>query len=449
VAFVLRLLDTTIKRRSFGLVPSRTTLLSQTVAVALDGDGVERDGAGLPTAIRLFRAGVNETAKGTFVFDAEARESTLSAAEEWGVEFMVDLEHQSIDRDAPNWDPDARAWLNLEVRNGELWAVNLRWNPDGVRRLTEKTQRYVSPTFRHDAEGRVREIVNIALCAMPATYGAPALVAASRTHRSARMTLKERLALTAALTVRLSAGKAAIVKLAEGEEGEPAAETGKFEAVQAAGKKAIDALAALDGVKGVDEAHAAVADAKAAVSEFEAAVAAMTGSEPAAEPAAEPEAAAVEPTKEDEEKAVTVAATRLVRLSGKASIVEAVAEVETWRASHLALETERQKLATERLTLESAERRAGCASLVKLGGLAPAAVWADEKADKPASYLAAMAIGDFRAFVAASTKGRKADPKAPPSGDAVTTLSARELAMCAEMKIDPKQYAANKPTRKA
>jgi hypothetical protein len=28
------------------------------------------------------------------------------------------------------------------------------------------------------------------------------------------------------------------------------------------------------------------------------------------------------------------------------------------------------------------------------------------------------------------------------------TLSAREIAMCAEMKIDPKTYAASKPTKK-
>jgi hypothetical protein len=177
----------------------------------------------------------------------------------------------------------------------------------------------------------------------------------------------------------------------------------------------------------------------------------MGAAPPAEEPKPEPEAMAAEaePSQEEEDKAVAAAASRLMRLSGKRSIVAAVAEVETWRASHLELETERQKLATERATLESAERREGCANLVKLGGLAPAAVWSDESATAPASYLASMLIGDFRRFVSASTKGRKADPKAPTSASGTTTLSQRELAMCAEMKIDPKTYAANKPNRKA
>jgi phage I-like protein len=96
-----------------------------------------------------------------------------------GVDLVIDLEHLSLDDSSPNFDPDARGWCALEVREGELWAVNVRWTSDGQARLGDKRQRYVSPAFAWDREtGRVTRIVNIALTAMPATHETPALVAA-------------------------------------------------------------------------------------------------------------------------------------------------------------------------------------------------------------------------------------------------------------------------------
>ena len=93
---------------------------------------------------------------------------------------MIDLEHESLGMPARPDSRDARGWAQLEMRKGELWAVNVRWTPDGERRLREKTQRYLSPAFERDpATGRILSLVNIALTAIPATYDAPALVAAS------------------------------------------------------------------------------------------------------------------------------------------------------------------------------------------------------------------------------------------------------------------------------
>lgn len=94
-----------------------------------------------------------------------------------GVDLPIDLEHESLDIPLRSDSRDARGWFKLEIRNGELWAVNVRWTPDGARRLSEKTQRYISPAFYTDEEGRVVELINVALCAMPATYEAPPLVA--------------------------------------------------------------------------------------------------------------------------------------------------------------------------------------------------------------------------------------------------------------------------------
>ncbi|MFA5706636.1 MAG: phage protease, partial [Candidatus Neomarinimicrobiota bacterium] len=139
-------------------------------------------GAGddLPAAFRLFAVGVNESTKGPTLFDAAAAESVMRAFAAGGVDLTIDLEHDSLSeaaRAARSDAGDARGWFSLEVRDGELWAVNVTWTPDGERRLRERTQRYVSPAFRVDDEDRVIEVVNVALCSMPATLGAVPLVA--------------------------------------------------------------------------------------------------------------------------------------------------------------------------------------------------------------------------------------------------------------------------------
>lgn len=135
-----------------------------------------------PTAFQIFAAGANDTEKGVIIFDAAAAASVLDNYAARGVDFMIDLNHDSIDDPSGRPDSaDARGWFQIELRpDGSLWAVNVRWTPDGARRLAEKTQRYISPAFYADASGRVEELVNVAICAMPATHDAPALVAASR-----------------------------------------------------------------------------------------------------------------------------------------------------------------------------------------------------------------------------------------------------------------------------
>ena len=135
------------------------------------------------------------------------------------------------------------------------------------------------------------------------------------------------------------------------------------------------------------------------------------------------------------------------------------AEVETFRASHLELETERVKLAKDRAILEGAERRQACVDLVK-AGRAPSTVWADDKCSGPKSYLAAMPIGDFRAYVADQLKAtsKAKTPKVPSEagapgavveasrtftveGGKTHTLDARDLKFCSDAGCDPQVYA--------
>ncbi len=134
-----------------------------------------------PREFRIFKQGWNDTYKGDFLFDDEAAAMVMAAYREHGVDRPIDLEHFSIpDEEGNVKDPDARGWFNLEVRNGELWAVNVRWTPDGKRRMEEATQRYISPWFGFNPETRrVQSLYNVAICAIPATKDMPALVAAS------------------------------------------------------------------------------------------------------------------------------------------------------------------------------------------------------------------------------------------------------------------------------
>ncbi len=122
--------------------------------------------------------------KGTFMFTPASAARIMATYQERGVDMMIDLEHETIlsaGKVAARADAkDARGWFRLELRAGELWATDVRWGPDGARRLAEKTQRYISPTFGVNSEtGEIVDLVNCALVSDPATHEAPALVAAS------------------------------------------------------------------------------------------------------------------------------------------------------------------------------------------------------------------------------------------------------------------------------
>lgn len=140
-----------------------------------------------PTEFRIFRKGVNTTTKGNVVFDDVAARSVMSAWRQWGVDLIVDLQHHSlVETGAAARDDaqDARGYYALELRDGELWAVNVSWTADGARRIRERTQRYISPAFVDDeATGRVVELYNCALVSMPATHRAWELIAASAVAR--------------------------------------------------------------------------------------------------------------------------------------------------------------------------------------------------------------------------------------------------------------------------
>jgi len=371
-----------VPRRSLKIGGIATALLSLALLSGLDP----------PTEFKLFSKGKNESTKGNFLFDDVAAKSVMSEYEAHGVDLMIDYDHASLS--ASPVDPanagKAAAWFNLELRNGELWAVNVRWTEPADGAIRRKEWRYFSPAFTVAKDGRVGSLLNVAVTNIPALHGIEPLVAASKVALDAR------------------GGQMDPKVMAEG----------------------LDAL-----IKG---------DAKKCMAIFKSLIvsAASGGAAPETE---DPSTPPPEPPAEMNE--IAAASARLMKLTSAGDFMSAVEMVDTFRKSHLELEVERARLSKEREVLDSAKRRKLGAELVTLGGKAPAHVWADEKCVELKSYLAKMPMGDLEAFVADAVQANRRQPDIkPPQGETTNELglSPREIRMCSDKKIDPKKYAETK-----
>lgn len=349
------------------------------------------DGGGLPTEFRIFASGVNATAKGPIVFDDEAAASVMAAFERAGVDLMIDLAHDSVDdrvRAQRNDADDARGWCRLEVREGpELWAVGVTWTPDGARRLTERTQRYISPVVFYDEEtDRAQEIFNLALCSMPATYNAAPLVAARRRLGQPATPVATDQRKCMSPTKMLARAVVAVAKTGE----ESALVALELSPDQA--KKAIAAVKEQNGDAALAFVEAMLAEALGASAE--------PADDGAGEPPPEPLEDAPAPAEDDEEKQMATALRSVLKLSDPVGIV---AEVKRLTSEVAALKIERE--ADERN-----ERVKLVGELVALGAELPCTAYADPESGKLSDELASKPIAVLRARVKAF---REAGPRTP------------------------------------
>jgi hypothetical protein len=178
---------------------------------------------------------------------------------------------------------------------------------------------------------------------------------------------------------------------------------------------------------------------------------AMIVGEPAEpEPAPEPlvETPDPEPAKPEDQ----MVASALMRLTATTSASEAIAEA----TRRLARDDARE---AENATAELSARRDLVAELVKCGAEFPSTAWEGDAKDRnPVKRLADEPIGDLRARVALHRKNPRTSAAAPPvtraaEGEIETPLgpvmlSARERAMCAELKLNVNDYAAQKAAAK-
>jgi phage I-like protein len=129
-----------------------------------------------PGEFRIFPFGQVETTKGVFLFDQEAAASVLSRWQEYGNRLSIDYEHQALEPVA-NGPVPAAGWFDLELREDGLWATNVEWTERAQALLAGREYRYFSPAFYTDKEGRIVELINLALTNIPATKRMQPLVA--------------------------------------------------------------------------------------------------------------------------------------------------------------------------------------------------------------------------------------------------------------------------------
>jgi phage I-like protein len=332
-----------------------------------------------------------------------------------GVDLMIDLEHGSLDELALRADSkDARGWMRLELSaDGSLWAADVRWTDDGAERLRSKKQRYTSPAFKHTDEGQILEIVNAAICSMPATYNNAPLVAATRVlARPARRA-------TVLSTMDPKDVQAAIDAL---KNNDPAAALALLEKilVSAAGGTPASDSAPPAGSEGGDPMAAQAAQAalaKSLVAALSASINARSG--------------------------VETLSADICRVFGKATLAEALAAMQADR-------TEIVTLAADRAALELSKRRELIASLIELGAETPATAWdpkddADRKARNPVARLSAEPIADMTARVATLRAAAPNAPRAPQrieTETSVRTLSVAERAYCTKHGLTEEQFRA-------
>lgn len=136
----------------------------------------------LPTEFRVFPKGTFKTVQGTFHFTEASAASVLEAAREWGNAFSMDYEHRALKAaNSGEGVAPAAAWLSLEVRDGELWAVNVEWTERAKAYLSAREYRYFSPAFHTDKDGAVTRLLNIALTNVPAMHELTPLAASAAT----------------------------------------------------------------------------------------------------------------------------------------------------------------------------------------------------------------------------------------------------------------------------
>lgn len=382
----------------------------------------------LAKEVRLFTAGENPTDNGTYVFSARSAEAVMATWSKQGHLGMVDLEHLSLDKKAPNYDPDARAWYRLEVRDGELWATQLSYTPDGEDRIKTGKQKYPSPAFLYDPETmEILEIHNVALTAVPATHDPQAFAAASKNMRRATMAAD---------------GKGG----ADGADG-----TG-------GGLEAIAKVLGLGDDASLTDLLTKIGELKTALygddddddepDGDEAAEMSAAGAPPPPPPNAPP--ADKKTAKMAASKVLTVARRSahraLLSHTGAKTTKDGIAALESWKTIVADVSAQRAELAKKQAQLEANERAELIGKMVTLGKEVPATAWADEARTAPAEPWASMKIEALRDRVAKLSAGPSPLARAPLAGskaaEAAYGLTPAQLASCSRLNIRPEDYVA-------
>lgn len=144
--------------------------------------GGDPDKLTAPSEFRIFRAGVNTSSKGDFLFDDKAAESVMRAFREKGATLTMDYEHQALAYPPVKALASASSWVP-EVRGGELWATRVHWTDEAKNEIEKRQYTRFSPAFvTEPTSNRITKIINCALTNTEALNHTEPLVAATHAH---------------------------------------------------------------------------------------------------------------------------------------------------------------------------------------------------------------------------------------------------------------------------
>lgn len=132
----------------------------------------------VPTEFMILAKGRTETTKGPIVFSERSAKSVVERMAKLGRDRLnFDYGHGQLGMLQTAETTKSGGWFELDVRDGDLWAVNIEWTPTAEKGLSEREWRYFSPALSVTKTGEVVGLTNIALTNIPATIGQKPLIA--------------------------------------------------------------------------------------------------------------------------------------------------------------------------------------------------------------------------------------------------------------------------------
>lgn len=157
--------------------------------------------------VPIVKIGTIESRNGTFVLDRAGLDQLLEDFRKHATPQDIDIEHISLNPEAPPNQRGAVGWIEDLVVEGDGLVAVVKWNADGQEAIRADRWRYFSPVFLLDPKNKQR-IIGLrggALTNKPALPGQRKLAASEQGNRSSRMSEEsEKAKRTSGLIVQLA-----------------------------------------------------------------------------------------------------------------------------------------------------------------------------------------------------------------------------------------------------